>query len=88
MFRSRGPKRFEYQPRYYNPDREDLQDRIMLIKGDLESERMYGKMKGQYQQLWGREFRKRSIQLSNRRIVIISGVLVMICYLMLRVAGF
>ena len=35
FFKTREPKRYDYYPRYYDPDKEDLENRIKRAKAEL-----------------------------------------------------
>ena len=38
LFKQKGPKGFQFKPRYYNAEREELMARVEVLKRDLEAD--------------------------------------------------
>lgn len=80
-------KRFEYTPRHYDPDKEELEDRIRQIKQEMgyDVERTPGKhsstiRRGSFRR--AREQAKvKASRASNIRLVVILAMLLLIAYL-------
>ena len=83
VFKSKAPKRFSYTPRCFDPDKEDFEYRKSRIRKELEYERKHGKFEDTAN-LWGRTARKNAIKQSNYRLIFIGGLLVAICYVMMK----
>jgi hypothetical protein len=85
FFRIREPRRFNYQPRYYDEQKEDLEQRIRQIEQEMgvdHGEAYIPKIrKGQMGNLYRRR-RKKLQRQSNIRLAIIFIFLILISYLL------
>lgn len=78
-------KRFDYVPRYYNPEKEALQRKIDQAKieanqgGELQSPREI-QFRSQIESKWGNSEYKASSMLSNIRLIVILGILLVVFY--------
>jgi len=83
FFKTREPKRFNYQPRYYDEQKEDLQQRIRQIEQEMgvdNGEAYVPKIrKGQMGNLY-RKRRKKLQRQSNIRLFIIFLILILISW--------
>jgi len=84
FFKARSPKRFQVRPRHYNPDQEDLQQRVAAIKRDLKAEEgdAYSAehLRGKLRHKWNTHDRKAQFKKFNMRIAIIATLLFAIVY--------
>lgn len=85
-FKPNKPKQFNYKPLYYNERKEQLEQRIDYIKRDVEFEksRNKNKIRTQFNDSWGRDYRKSAHNQSNKRIIIIAGILTVLLYFLLK----
>lgn len=79
------PKRFNYKPRYYNAQKDELEQRIKaheLSKEQTEEERLRIKMKND----WERELSKRKVTTKSNRMTlwIMIALVALILYILLR----
>ncbi len=80
-------KRFDYQPLYYDAEKEELDQRVARIKkqieaekkGELNSELLRERLRSD----WQRGSRQSIVSKSNYRIALIAGFLFMVVYLYL-----
>ncbi len=91
MFKQSGPKGFNFKPRYYDADKEELNARVDLLKRDLEAD---DELKDMYQggEVLRQKLRanrghynksKAAQKKSNIRIIMIAGILAVITYVLL-----
>ena len=80
FFKTRKPKKFEFSARYYDSDREDFEKRVRAAKWEAENPELAANFSDKWRQNSRLEERKRS----NRRVMIIAGVLLMIAYFYLK----
>jgi hypothetical protein len=85
FFKTPGPKRFEYSPIYWDPDKEERDDRIKRIKQEMgiETESDPGGTtitRGSFRQ-FKKNTKVRASRNSNIRLVVILAVLFIISYL-------
>ncbi|MCI5055032.1 MAG: hypothetical protein MRY83_02930 [Flavobacteriales bacterium] len=80
IFKSRQPKGFKYQPRFYNQQREELQERIDRIQSESTEE---GKKAKEEIDAYKMSFDRRANR-SNRRVFIIAGFIIFLVYLYFR----
>ena len=81
-----GHKKFEYSPRYWDPEKEERDDRIRRIKNemgiDLPSDPNRSTIKrGSFRQT-RQKIKVRASRSSNIRLVVILAVLLMLAYLL------
>lgn len=86
LFKLPQPKRFSFQPRYYNEDREALQMRIKAIKSELGQGGQGGDpdaLRGRLRYAWKTNTNRSQVRKSNKNIFIIAALLGIIAYLVL-----
>lgn len=90
FFRARQPRTYDYYPRYYDPQKEDLEKRIAQakaeanrVKSDAEIEREL-KFKKEVSSGWKNTTAKQQIMKSNIRLVLI---LIGVCLLFYYIYG-
>ncbi|PIE86385.1 MAG: hypothetical protein CSA05_00785 [Bacteroidia bacterium] len=90
MFKVPKHNVFEYKPRYYDPDKEDLEERIAQAKREIgvydENEKQSDRkrrIKGQMRRQYHQERLSRSNKQSNLRLILIIAVLGFLAYLVL-----
>ena len=82
VFRTRGPKQFQYLPRYYDPDAEEMKQRKRMIELEIEEERIMREkgvedpqsMRERMTSAWQRD-RHEANKTANNRIIIIALIL-------------
>ena len=80
-------KRFEFQSRYYNADKERLQQRTEQIAAELEAEdrakvnELSADYRSKMKAGWANQHRRHETRKSNRILLITIGVLVLAVYL-------
>ncbi|MBN2698070.1 MAG: hypothetical protein JXR52_04540 [Bacteroidales bacterium] len=85
FFKLPNPKRFSYTPRYWDPEKEEREDRVRRIKQELgiSTGSDSGKttmVRGSFRQ-YRKKTRVRASRSSNIRLVIILAVLLLLSYL-------
>ncbi len=87
FFRTQKPRKFHYIPRYYDPEKEAMQQRIDQVEQELglRKEKAYVPKirKGQMQNYFHRKSKSRE-KSSNIRILIILAFLLLLAYLIFR----
>jgi len=81
------PRKFDFIPRYYDPDKEELESRLAQYKDEMnEEERAKHRIRtGLRNKYYGdSEFRSSQVKKSNLRLVYIIIILAFITYLILR----
>lgn len=86
FFKTKEANRFNYMPLYYDPDKEEREDRIRRIKAELGQEVSFSKKstaitRGSFRQYSAKDKRKAGKE-SNRRLFLIAAALVLIAYLL------
>jgi hypothetical protein len=85
FFKLHKPKRFEYNPRYWDPEKEEREERIRRIKQEMGVELEGGPVRTTITRGSFRQYKKhtkvRATRSSNIRLVIILAVLFLISYL-------
>jgi hypothetical protein len=87
LFKQPKPRRFEYKPRFYDERKERLQARVEAIRKETENEQGASGgevLRSRMQSAWRSDDRKSAVRKSNRSVLIIAGLLVIIAYLLLR----
>ena len=82
FFKSRKPKQFNFSARYYDADREDFEKRVRSAKWEAENP----ELAGTFSDKWRQKSRLEEKQRSNRRIMIIAGLLFLVVYIYLKYA--
>ena len=86
FFNPGKPRRFHFTPRYYDPEKEDLQQRIAMIEQELgvrKGEAYVPKIRrGQMASYFKRKSRRRET-VSNIRLLIILALLTLLAYILL-----
>ena len=92
LFKSRPVKGFQFQPRYYNPQKEEFDMRVAAIKAEynrengIESDSSYNKeaVRGRIRSEWNAvSERSASNKASNIRVFVLIGILSFAFYLYL-----
>ena len=87
LFKQAQPRRFTYQPRFYNETREYLEARKSAIRRTVEAERSdqdAEELREQLHHSWRSGQRRRGTATSNRNVMIIFAILLALAYLVLR----
>lgn len=85
MFKTPKPKSFEFKPRYYNATKERLEEQQKRVLRELELEKQMEnnpdlQLREQMREKWGVHSRQEAYQKSNKRILMIAGLLAMVAY--------
>ncbi len=85
LFKTRGPKQFHFQARYYDERKERMLKRREQLKRELAAEaKLSNEDKAEYQSMIKGSMRSRSYRQasakSNRRLMIILAGLILICF--------
>ena len=85
FFRSSDAKKFNYTPLYWDPDKEDREHRIRAIKQEMGVDVEFAKKssaitRGSFRQTPAKS-RSRANKNSNRRLILIVSLLLVIAYL-------
>ncbi len=92
IFRTKDPDTFEYKPRYYDPDKEERQERNRRIEQEVkaseEAEERIRKedLRERIQGAWRGEY-ARQTQMANMRLLVILVMLCLICYIIFAYLG-
>lgn len=86
FFKVKEPNRFNYQPLYWDPDKEEREERIRRIKAELGQEIHHTKKstaitRGSFRQ-YNSTARRRAGKESNIRLFVIAAALMLIAYLL------
>lgn len=86
FFRTYKHKQFSYMPLYYNRQKEEIEERVKRIEGELKGERtgeyQPGMIRGSFRHL--QSLRKNTNRVSSFRLIIIIMVLLAIVYYIFR----
>jgi hypothetical protein len=85
FFKTKQPNRFNYMPLYWDPDKEQREERVRRIKAELGQEVNFSKKstaitRGSFRQYTAKSQRRAGKE-SNLRLVLIVAVLLLIAYL-------
>ena len=89
LFKQRKPRGFQFKPRYHNPKKEALKERIAAIEKEVKKEREFVKSAGGEKQDRAKmrrvtsdavNFRRSQNKKSNLRILLFAGVLLLLFY--------
>jgi hypothetical protein len=87
MFRTPKHQKFIYHPRYYDPEKEELMERIRSARGDQDSDidNMKARIGKNYQSRYQRrkESARKTIRNTNVRVFVIFLVLLIFTYFLL-----
>lgn len=86
FFKVPEPKRFNYQPLYWDPEKEEREDRVRRIKAELGQEVTFSKKsstitRGSFRQ-YSASSRRKAGRESNLRLVIIAAALLLLAYIL------
>ncbi|MCF8345995.1 MAG: hypothetical protein K9G38_02195 [Bacteroidales bacterium] len=86
FFKVKEPNRFNYNPLYWDPKKEEFEDRVRRIKAELGKEVTYNRKsstitRGSFRQYTQKSNRKAGRE-SNVRLLVITAVLMLISYLL------
>lgn len=82
FFKTTKPKKFNFSARYYDADREDFEKRVHMAKWEAENP----DLAGSFSDKWRQKSRIQEKQRSNKRILMIAGLLFLAAYLYLKFA--
>ena len=90
MFRRSRPKAFEYQPRYWDEDRERLEERRRAILEESNPDPENHTFRPSFRKAMimdhpSHETRAEGIRRANRRVLVIMAVLFIIAYFLLNI---
>ncbi|MDX1477834.1 MAG: hypothetical protein R3301_08995 [Saprospiraceae bacterium] len=82
IFRTQRPQQFRYIPRHYDPEKEDLRQRLQQLnpeEADNSPEAMKHRISAglRRRSYPDPSFRRRQVRKSNRRVIMILGALIM-----------
>ncbi len=80
-------RKFDYTPRFWDPEKEALEKTINQYKGDLSEEekvkqRISAGLRNRY--AGDEQYRQKHVRKSNKRIFYITAILVMMTYMIIR----
>lgn len=81
------PRKFDFIPRYYDEEKEELRNRLGKYEGDAsKEEEVKHRIKSGFRQKYygDNSYRKRETRKSNLRLLYIMIVLFFVCYLILK----
>ncbi len=84
FLKKREPKRFDYYPRYYDPDKEDLENRIARIHAELDLDkedaniRREIKFRKSASENWMSTGFQRQARMANIRLIIILVAIILL----------
>jgi len=86
FFKAREPKSFNYMPLYYDPDKEEREDRVRRIKAELGHEVQFAKnsstiTRGSFRQ-YSSKTRSKAGRESSIRLLLIFAALVLLVYIL------
>ena len=86
FFKVKEPNRFNYRPLYWDPEKEDREDRIRRIKAELGQEVRFNRnastiKRGSFRQTTRGTNRKAGRE-SNVRLIVIAAILMLLSYLL------
>lgn len=88
FFKQAGHRRFNYSPLYWDPDKEDREQRIRAIKQEMGVEVELGRTpstikRGSFRRnVSSSKIRSRASRDSNRRLLLIVAVLLLLAYIL------
>ncbi len=92
VFRTKEPREFGYVPRYYDEEKERMQERYRRIQQEVEDARNAGQevrhehLRDRMDHSWRGEYARQSQQ-ANIRLLIILVLLCLICYIIFAYLG-
>lgn len=86
LFKVKEANRFNYTPLYYDPDKEERDDRVRRIKAELGQEISFSKKssaitRGSFRQYSAKDKRKSGRE-SNLRLLVIAVALMLLAYIL------
>lgn len=90
MLKQNRPRQFEFKPRYYDAQKEELQERVARIEREYKQEQngtysAGAHLKGSLRNQWSMESRRASNKRSNFTIAVIVAILSALAYFYLYV---
>jgi len=89
FFKTPKPQRFDYKPRFYDPEKEELRDRLRSAdqKEDYSADNMKSRISGGFRRKTGgyatdRQFRSQQVKRSNFMLLAIIAFLIFTGYLL------
>jgi hypothetical protein len=85
FFKSRKPKRFDFKARYYDENKEEMEERYARIKSELEgSENIGAYRRTDFRSQWTKRKKTSTFERkSNLRLVLIFAILCALSYILL-----
>ena len=83
FFKTPKHQRFEYKPRHWNPEREDVEERVRLAQRKSESpEAMKSRISSGLRRTYNSHSKRNSkdYKRSNLRLLLIVAIILMLCY--------
>lgn len=80
------PRRFDFIPRYYDEQKEDLEQRLGVYDEEKKEEYVKDRIKAGIRQRYNadRGFRNREVRKSNFRLLYVFIILILVSYLIIR----
>lgn len=81
------PRKFDYLPRFYDPIKEDLENRIGSYKDEKKEDQLKDRIKQGLRQRYNSDtgsYRSNQVKRSNLRLLYIIGILILAAYLLLK----
>ena len=84
------PRKFDYIPRYYDPQKEELKERLAQYKDEKDQEGMKDRIRSGMRQKYNADsgYRSSQVKKSNLRLLYIIIILIFCSYLILRSDAF
>ncbi|MEM8527678.1 MAG: hypothetical protein AAGG68_23755 [Bacteroidota bacterium] len=89
FFKTPKPQRFDYKPRFYEPEKEELMERVRSAEQqeEYDPENIKSRISGGFRRKTGgyatdRQFRSQQVKRSNIRLLMIIGFLIFIGYVL------
>jgi len=85
FFKTKKAKRFEFQARYYDENKEEMQERYARIKSEIEGSKSGGtSYRTDFKTQWNKQKKTSTFEKkSNFRLLIIFALLCGLCYILL-----
>ena len=86
FFKVKEPNRFDYKPLYWDPEKEEREERVRRIKAELGQEISFSKTssaitRGSFRQYSSKSRRKAGRE-SNIRLIVIAAALMLLAYIL------
>ena len=81
------PRKFDYMPRFYDPIKEELDNRIGSYKSENKEDQLKDRIKQGLRQRYNSDtssYRTNQVKRSNLRLLYIIGILMLVAYMLLK----